>query len=206
MTVSEKLRLVQGLHSHAEMFGFHWDDGSDWTWHDVACQVADEVDAENAKLREACAELLKMAESSDPEWLHWPEMHDELQELGVKMSNFKKLSAYADAPCEWVSAAAPRNNKNYQLKAENAKLRELLLYIADMLGKNINLRELCEESANLRAENAGLRKLLLDVWSDAIRFDGFWDYVMDDGELYNKDELPHYQERMRELGIEVDGC
>lgn len=42
------------------------------------------LDAENAKLREACAELLKMAESSDPEWLHWPEMHDELRELGVE--------------------------------------------------------------------------------------------------------------------------
>ena len=52
MTVSEKLRLVQGLYSHAEMFGFHWDDGSDWTWHDVTCKIADEVDAENAKLRE----------------------------------------------------------------------------------------------------------------------------------------------------------
>lgn len=52
MTVSEKLRLVQGLHSHAEIFGFKWDDDSDWTWHDVVCKIADEVDAENAKLRE----------------------------------------------------------------------------------------------------------------------------------------------------------
>lgn len=98
----------------------------------------------------------------------------------------------------------PWKRQAERLVAENAKLRELLLYIADMLGKNINLSELCEESANLRAENARLRKLLLDVWNDAIRFDGFWDYVMDDGELYNKDELPHYQERMRELGIEVN--
>lgn len=57
MTVSEKLRLVQGLHSHAEMFGFKWDDDSDWTWHDVACKIADEVDAENAKLRELVPEL-----------------------------------------------------------------------------------------------------------------------------------------------------
>lgn len=54
------------------------------------------------------------------------------------------------------------------------------------------------------SENAKLRKLLLDVWNDAMQFDGFWDYVMDDGEIYNEDELPHYQERMRELGIEVD--
>lgn len=52
MTVSEKLRLVQGLHSHAEIFGFKWDDDSDWTWHDVACKIADEVDVENAKLWE----------------------------------------------------------------------------------------------------------------------------------------------------------
>jgi hypothetical protein len=53
-------------------------------------------------------------------------------------------------------------------------------------------------------ENAMLRELLLDVWNDAIRFDGFWDYVMDDGEICNEDELPHYQERMRKLGIEVN--
>lgn len=55
-----------------------------------------------------------------------------------------------------------------------------------------------------REENAKLRELLLDVWNDATEFDGFWDYVHDDGEIYNVDELPHYQERMRELGIEVD--
>lgn len=36
-----------------------------------------------AELREWCAELLMMAESNDPEWLHWPEMLDELEKLGV---------------------------------------------------------------------------------------------------------------------------
>lgn len=61
-----------------------------------------------------------------------------------------------------------------------------------------------ERVIQLKAENAKLRRLLLDVWNDAMQFDGFWDYVMDDGEIYNEDELPHYQERMRELGIEVD--
>lgn len=40
--------------------------------------------AESSKLRELCSELLRMAESSDPEWLHWPELHDELRELGVE--------------------------------------------------------------------------------------------------------------------------
>ena len=42
------------------------------------------------------------------------------------MSNFKKLSAYTDVPCEWVSAAASYNDKLDQLNAENAKLRELV--------------------------------------------------------------------------------
>lgn len=69
------------------------------------------------------------------------------------------------------------------------------------------LCDTCEKDARymaIKAENAKLRKLLLDVWNDACEFDGFWDYVNDDGEIYNEDELPHYQERMRELGIEVD--
>lgn len=58
-------------------------------------------------------------------------------------------------------------------------------------------------ASRVESENAQLRKLLLDVWNDAMQFDGFWDYVNDDGEIYNEDELPHYKERMRELGIEV---
>lgn len=56
----------------------------------------------------------------------------------------------------------------------------------------------------LKAENAKLRELLLDVWNDAMQFDGFWDYVNDNGEIYNEDQLPHYYDRMRELGMEVD--
>lgn len=65
MTVSEKLRLVQGLHSHAEMFGFNWNDDSDWTWHDVACKIADEIDAENAKLRELVRVLVYATHPAD---------------------------------------------------------------------------------------------------------------------------------------------
>ena len=42
--------------------------------------------AENDKLREACAELLRMAEHHDNEWLHWPEMYEELRRLGIKVS------------------------------------------------------------------------------------------------------------------------
>jgi len=56
--------------------------------NNIPCeQVSDrltELEDENAELRELCSELLRMAESSDPEWLHWPELHDELRELGVE--------------------------------------------------------------------------------------------------------------------------
>ena len=43
------------------------------------------TEAENTKLREWCSELLQMAESHDPEWLHWPELHDELRKLGIEV-------------------------------------------------------------------------------------------------------------------------
>jgi hypothetical protein len=82
-----------------------------------------------------------------------------------------------------------------ELQTDNAKLRD---------GANA-MRQLYEdELKHALAENAKLRELLLDVWNDAMQFDGFWDYVNDDGEIYNEDELPHYQERMRELGLEVE--
>lgn len=43
--LARQLREVYGLHTFAELFGFSWEDGSDWTWHDVACAMADAVDA-----------------------------------------------------------------------------------------------------------------------------------------------------------------
>lgn len=46
--LSKRLREVHGLHAFAELFGFDWTDESDWTWHDVACVMADAVDAATA--------------------------------------------------------------------------------------------------------------------------------------------------------------
>lgn len=43
------------------------------------------LEEDNAKLRELCGELLRMAESNDPDFLHWPEIHDELRKLVVKI-------------------------------------------------------------------------------------------------------------------------
>ena len=45
----------------------------------------EKLEAENAKLREWCSELLRMAETHDSEWLHWPELHGELRKLGVEV-------------------------------------------------------------------------------------------------------------------------
>lgn len=43
--LSKRLREVHGLHAFAELFGFSWEDESDWDWHDVACAMADAIDA-----------------------------------------------------------------------------------------------------------------------------------------------------------------
>lgn len=141
---------------------------------------------ENAKLREF---LSKIGPSNEMrELVASLDLHDEQldRELNAaRRRNFEEV-------------------KTSKLQSENAKLREVLLDLADLLGKNVNLRELYKENTNLQSENERLRKLILDIWNDAIRFDDFWDYVTDDGELYNKNELPHYQERMRELGIRVN--
>jgi hypothetical protein len=45
------------------MFGFNWNDGSDWTWHDVACKIADEIDAENEQLRKLVRIAIKYCDS-----------------------------------------------------------------------------------------------------------------------------------------------
>ena len=55
---------------------------------DTIWQLRDDLqraNAENAKLRELCGELLRMAESHDPDVLHWPEIHNELRELGIEV-------------------------------------------------------------------------------------------------------------------------
>jgi len=40
----DRLRNVGNLHEFAELFGFDWHDDSDWTWHDVAVKMADELE------------------------------------------------------------------------------------------------------------------------------------------------------------------
>lgn len=54
------LRNVGNLHEFAELFGFDWRDDSDWTWHDVAVKMADELEqAIAATLGSGTSEALK---------------------------------------------------------------------------------------------------------------------------------------------------
>jgi len=155
---------------------------------DAMCQAADLILELRDGLQRANAENAKLRER----------MH----ELEMEGSDLFYRTAYAE-------------DANRTLAAENARLRELLLDVADVLGKNEKLRELADRlrsaasdgadnACDVSDENAKLRKPLLDVWNDAMQLDGFWDYVHDDGEIYNEDKLPHYQERMRELGVETE--
>lgn len=82
--MTEKPKLVYDAPKHQYLY--------EWPDHyilepvfDLTREYVEQLEAENAKLREACAELLKMAEFCNPEWLHWPEMHDELRKLGVEV-------------------------------------------------------------------------------------------------------------------------
>lgn len=92
MNVSEKLRLVQGLHSHAEMFGFNWNDDSDWTWHDVACKIADEIDVENEQLQTENDKLRELVKSMYHDLTHvtfprrWlVDYEADMRELGMEV-------------------------------------------------------------------------------------------------------------------------
>lgn len=149
----------------------------------------EELTAENASLKNA-AELLRamLSQKHTEKWCYMAEN----ARLREERDMYRDLVGMMDHP-----------DLNAQFQAENAKLREIIADLEELLPKSE--RWYSHETVKAIAEdNAKLRKLLLDVWNDAMRFDGFWDYVMDDGEIYNEDELPHYQERMRELGIEVN--
>lgn len=91
-----------------------------------------------------------------------------------------------------------------ELRDEFDWMFEFQSRMAERIRDDADVHNLVDYVTKLETENAKLRELLLDVWNDATEFDGFWDYVHDDGEIYNVDELPHYQERMRELGIEAN--
>lgn len=85
------LRNVGNLHEFAELFGFDWHDDSDWTWHDVAVKMADELEQaiaatlwseREAKLVEAISDVLRHA--TDTVWVGEAEtLADRMVSLGV---------------------------------------------------------------------------------------------------------------------------
>lgn len=166
MTVSEKLRLVHGLHYHAEIFGFNWDDGSDWTWHDVACKIADEVDAENAKLRMRVTSL-----ESALEGMHLIREMDVAENAKLREErnhwHVEQVHAYSN----WEDA----HKRATELELENTKLHELC---KDMMAfvEDDDACEHCGHDAEcVEAADGELvlpyegRCLMLDLFADRIR-------------------------------------
>jgi cytochrome c556 len=100
------------------------------------------AEAENEKLLEACAELLEMAESHDPEWLHWPEVHEELRQLG---SGGGRMSESIDDLVREVTSYVTA------LQAENTALRQQLADVTESMGR---VEERC----------AKLRELACHLW------------------------------------------
>lgn len=110
-------------------------------------------------------------------------------------------SCDAGKVCGMLSVVSRHIN---EIESENAKLREQVLQLQlDWEGERDYADQMEAKEKQAVGENAKLRELCKDIWNDACHFDGFWDYVHDDGTIYREDELPHYQERMRKLGIEV---
>ena len=106
----------------------------------------------------------------------------------MQLAEWLRTARGAEKAARWYTA------RTQELEAENAKLRD----------GAYAMRHLYEdELKHALDENTKLRELCTDIWNDALHFEDFWDYVHDDGTIYREDELPHYQERMRECGIEV---
>lgn len=52
------LRNVGNLHEFAVLFGFDWDDPDwNWTWHDVAVKMADDIETWNARDERTCRNI-----------------------------------------------------------------------------------------------------------------------------------------------------
>lgn len=82
---------VKGLHTFAELFGFDWEDDSDWTWTDVARAMADEIDAEEAELLEDIDTLFNKVD----EYSEW---HCDIADmLDVEID----ISDMSNAPTDW---------------------------------------------------------------------------------------------------------
>lgn len=97
-------------------------------------------------------------------------------------------------PCEQVS------NRLTELEAENAKLREELADVPKceaceaMLDCDecLHANSSQKERRRLKAENSKLRELVRDL---------YWQLLS----AYDPKELDEFIDRMRELGVEVDG-
>lgn len=98
------------------------------------------------------------------------------------MKPFKKLSAYDNVPCEYLSSTSGADW--YLTKEQQDVIDRMLESMSETLIPESDV-------AALKSENAKLRELVVLLWDTALHPNAFGDgsYLM---------------ERMRELGIEVE--
>lgn len=122
-SLSKDLReKVSGLHTFAELFGFDWHDGSDWTWTDVAHEMANRVDAEEAELFEDIDTLFNKVD----EYSEW---HCDIAHmLGVEIDISDISNAPTDQEIQAGVMMALRSLKRdaEQYKSENEEMRYLV--------------------------------------------------------------------------------
>lgn len=90
-----------------------------------------------------------------------------------------------------------------QLKAENAKLREVVLDGEE------SARLILDESRALESENAKLRELVRDMWrftgTACKKYPRLFGPAAQGGQTVQLNPIDAFEQRMREIGVEADG-
>lgn len=86
----------------------------------------------------------------------------------------------------------------------NHELEQLLLDAADTISE---LRDMAQQA---QSENAELRELVADMWrftgAACKKYPRLFDQSAQGPQVVLPNALDFYEQRMRELGVEVDGC
>lgn len=143
-SLSKDLReKVTGLYTFAELFGFNWHDGSDWTWADVAHEMANRVDAEEAELLDDIDTLFKKVD----EYSEW---HCQVADmLGVEIDVSDMTNAPTDSEIQGGIMLALRKVCNDSSRVAEADSR---------------WEHAVKDASSLLSENEAMRCIIGRMW------------------------------------------
>lgn len=180
------LRNVVNLHEFAELFGFNWHDESDWTWHDVAVKMADE-------LEQAIAATLGRGAERDARCLGCKYQLDGMCMLPVG-DDYRREFVDDDYFCaSWGN-----------IRASWDGLRKF--WCIELTDEGVRMRDAHDEALRRIAALEELVWFMVPFFGSACSHecgcpdDYFEPHGCDDG----CKALKELNERMKELGIEVD--